>query len=148
MRSSLFLPVMDLATLFNHLEQSLEYYIEQEQVPNQGLLALRAYALINQLTIANGAIQTTPGNLPTAIYADQVTLGATGTALGSQPLLNGVTLTALSTNTSSVFVGPSGVTSGTGLELKPGVSVTLSVSNLDLVYAVGTAGEKVSYLAS
>lgn len=139
---------MDLATLVNNLEQSLEFYTQQNQTPNQGLLALRAYALINQLSIANGAIQTSPGNLPSTIYSGQVTLVATAVNLGNQALSSGLTITALSDNTNSLFVGPSAVTSSTGLELKPGASLSLSIANLNLVYVIGTAGEKVSYLAS
>lgn len=138
---------MDLTTLTSNLEKSLEYYTEQNQTPNQGLLNLRAAALINQLEIVNGSVQTS-GNLPAVLYSGQVAAGVEATGLGSQPLISGVTLTALSTNLSSLFVGPSGVTNLTGIELKPGNSLTLAISNLNLVYFAGTAGEKISFIAS
>lgn len=139
---------MDLTTLTSNLEKSLEYYTEQNQTPNQGLLNLRAAALINQLEIVNGSVQTSTGNLPAVLYSGQVAAGVGATGLGSQVLTSGVTLTALSTNSSSLFVGPSGVTNLTGIELKPGNSLTLAISNLNLVYFAGTAGEKISFIAS
>lgn len=139
---------MDLTNLASNLEKSLEYYTEQNQTPNQGLLNLRAAALINQLEIVNGAVPTFSGNPPAVLYSGQVVAGAEAVVLGSQALTSGVTLTALSTNSSSLFVGPSGVTNLTGIELKPGNSLTLAISNLNLVYFAGTAGEKISFIAS
>jgi len=139
---------MDLATLVSNLEKSLEYYTDQNQTPNHGLLSLRAAALINQLEIVNAALQTYSSNLPTSVYSGQLEAQSSAINLGSQPLVSGVTLTALTTNSASLFVGPSGVTSSTGVELKPGTSLTLSVSDLNLIYFVGTAGEKISFIAS
>jgi hypothetical protein len=72
---------------------------------------------------------------------------ASAVALPAQPC-NQVTLKALAGNTAPAMIGPAGVTAGNGFELSPGQSVTVSLSNLNQLYIIGTAGDKVSWLGS
>ena len=70
-------------------------------------------------------------------------LAASGT------LVSGVLVKALASNASTVFVGPSGVTTTTGLELSAKESVFIEVDSLSKVYFIAsTAGEGITYLGT
>ena len=90
--------------------------------------------------------------LPSTIYNGQKTVTAAGTAealAGSQAITSGVHVKALLGNTDIVYVGDSGVSSANGLELNPGESVFVEVSNLLSVFVDSAVnGEGVSYLAT
>lgn len=67
----------------------------------------------------------------------------------SGSLTSGVTVKALAANTSTVFVGPSGVTTTTGLELSAKESVFVEVDSLSKVYFIASvAGEGITYLGT
>jgi len=87
-----------------------------------------------------------------AMIAGQKAIATTGTQiqLGSGALVNGVIITASINNANPISVGPTGVNntqtgSGNGYVLNPGSSLSISVSNLTLVYLNGTSGDFVSY---
>jgi hypothetical protein len=90
-----------------------------------------------ELFVSSGGGTTTP-TVP-SIVSGQQTATSSAAALSSHSLKQGVVLQALSTNTVSVFIGPSGVTSSTGLELPAGGSVTLPVNNTNVVYIVSAS---------
>lgn len=71
---------------------------------------------------------------PSTVYSGQQTATVSATALPAQALTNGVVVTALSTNTGTIYIGPAGVTSSTGYPLVAGQSISYSVSNLNAVY--------------
>ena len=73
------------------------------------------------------------------INIGQTTSAVTATQLtaSSIAMTNGVVIQALSTNTASVFIGNSGVTTANGFELTAGSSLTISPSNINLVYVIG-----------
>lgn len=80
----------------------------------------------------------------TTSNTSQVQLNAT-----SHVVTNGVIVKALSTNTASVFVGVSGVTTTTGYELTAGQSVTLYPSNSNVIYIIGAnTTDKVSWVVT
>ena len=71
----------------------------------------------------------------------------------SQPLTNGLIITALSTNTATIEVGGSGVTNtidgtGNGYILAAGASVSFAVTNANDIYINGTSGDIVSWAGS
>lgn len=74
------------------------------------------------------------GNLPTVLINNQQTATTSAVALPSGILTQGVVIEALSTNTVNVFVGGSGVTTSTGIELPPGAAVSILISNTNLIY--------------
>ena len=74
---------------------------------------------------------------PSTIYSYQQIATTSAVALPSQALVNGITLTALGTNTQSIYVGPSGVTTSTGFPLSPGQSSSYAVTNLNAIYMIG-----------
>lgn len=57
-----------------------------------------------------------------------------------------VVVKARSSNSGSVYIGPTGVTVLTGYELQPGASVTLDQPELGNLYSIGTAGDKLTLL--
>jgi len=58
-----------------------------------------------------------------------------------------VSLEALAANTVPVYIGPSGVTVGTGRQLVPGATIDIAIADLNLLYAVAAiAGQVLSYL--
>ena len=89
------------------------------------------------------------GGTPSAtINIGQTTSAVTATQLtaSSIAMTNGVVIQALSTNTASVFIGNSGVTTVNGFELTAGSSLTISPSNINFVYVIGSnATDKVCW---
>ena len=77
------------------------------------------------------------------IYSGQQTLTTSAAALPSQALANGVVITAKTTNTGTVYVGPSGVTTATGYPLPAGQSISYAINNLSSIYIIGTNGTDV-----
>lgn len=83
----------------------------------------------------------------------KIAVTATAVQLGSNTLLNGVIISAKSTNTASITIGGSGVTNtvdgtGNGLILAAGASMSWAVSNTNALWINGTAGDIVSYAGS
>ncbi|MEX2621161.1 MAG: hypothetical protein WD250_13190 [Egibacteraceae bacterium] len=79
-----------------------------------------------------------------AIEAERVTVTDTAVALndGIDDHIHGYSV--LVTNraaTTSIDLGPSGVTSGAGVELKAGESISLDLTGGDVIYAVAPALE-------
>lgn len=87
--------------------------------------------------VDSGSITATPPALPSAMLSGQQAATGTAAALPSGSLVNGVIVQALSTNTASVYVGKTGVTTSTGFELQPGQATSVAVANLSDVFIVG-----------
>ena len=75
-----------------------------------------------------------PGSLPATLVNGQQTVTTSAVALPSGALTQGVVLEALSTNTVSIFVGATGVTTSTGYELQPGASIGIAVDNTNRIF--------------
>jgi hypothetical protein len=98
--------------------------------------SLRA-AITNTITTTTGALGTF-GSAQQAVIATE---GALGTNTSKQ-----VCVKALTANVLTVYVGTTGVTTGTGMELAPGDSQCLSLSNTNLVHVIASGvGSSVSY---
>lgn len=72
--------------------------------------------------------------LATTLVNGQQTVTTSAVALPSGALTQGVVLGSLSTNTASIFVGATGVTTSTGYELQPGASVGMAVDNTNKIF--------------
>jgi hypothetical protein len=87
--------------------------------------------------------------IPQTAQINQVVVSSAGTAvvLGSGVLLVGVIVQALSTNVSSIYIGPtSGVNSSNGYELQPGQATSFVTNGLnDLWINAITSGDGVCY---
>jgi hypothetical protein len=86
----------------------------------------------------NGTVSSKP-TLPVLVTGQ--TTGATSQVQLTSPAhlpTNGVTLVAHAANATPLYVGVSGVTTTTGLELPIGEPVTLYPSNANLLYIIGT----------
>lgn len=86
---------------------------------------------------------TTSGGLPTALVNNQQTVTNSAVALPSGALTQGVVLESLSTNTVSIFIGGSGVTTSTGVELAPGGMFGVAVSNTNKIFVICASGSPV-----
>jgi hypothetical protein len=88
---------------------------------------------------------------PPAVFCGQVTVTNTAQTLAANSLKSGVTVKALSTNTTPVFVGiGTAVTVGNGYELSPGEGIFIEITNTNLVGCVAAAsdGQKICFMAS
>jgi hypothetical protein len=102
-------------------------------------------------TNAQRILTDTSGNTQTASIGDaafisgQQAVTGTAAALASHAARS-VCIVALLANTIPVYVGASGVTTSTGMQLSPGQGVCQPVSNVNLVYVVAsTTGASVSW---
>lgn len=104
-----------------------------------GLALLCVYAFAQQPEVD----VTAP---PATILSGQQAVTATAAALASHTLTRGLCVTALSTNAISIFIGPSGVTTSTGLELVAKAGFCAAVSNSNAIYVVAsTTGATVTW---
>jgi hypothetical protein len=72
-----------------------------------------------------------------------VTVSTTATPLGTGTggaANAGLMVQAPSTNTASIFVGDSSVTTSTGIELEPGKGITLPLQDESAVYGIVASG--------
>lgn len=115
--------------------------------PNVNVTNTPNVSVTNTPTVTVGTI--TP---PAAVVSGQTTIAVTNTAvqLAAHALTAGiVAIRALPGNAGNVFVGPSGVTSSTGIPLKPDDPLIAYVSNTNALFVVGAGvGDGVGYLAS
>lgn len=84
--------------------------------------------------------------------AASVTVGTSQTPLraGATNLANRETIIIYNNNTSNIYIGPTGVTTATGLKIVPGQMMTLNAGENITVYAItisGTANVVVQELA-
>lgn len=103
---------------------------------------------ISATTAANSNTNaiTVTVSLPTAILSGQQAVTASATALATNTLAKGIVVEAKSTNAISVYVGATGVTTSTGLELPPGASATFQVTNSNAIFVVAaTTGATVTW---
>jgi len=124
--------------------------IGTNSIGNVGLNAgINAIGSITNTTFASTQSGTWNTGTPSAtINIGQTTSAVTATQLTSSSIAmtNGVVVQALSTNTASVFIGNSSVTTANGFELTAGSSLTISPSNINLVYVIGSnATDKVCW---
>ncbi len=80
-----------------------------------------------------------PVALSSTILAGQQAVTASAAALGTNSLTNGLCVEALSTNIISIYVGPFGVTTSTGIELPARASYCAAVSNSNALYVIASA---------
>lgn len=108
-----------------------------------------ALAMVQVDTSGNpvGPSGTNPNTNPATVYTAQQTATSSAVALASQALVNGAVVTALTTNTVTVYVGPSGVTSSTGYPLTAGQSISFGVTNTNAIYIIAPTGSPVVAVA-
>lgn len=87
---------------------------------------------------------------PTVARSGQKLVAVTNTAvaLSAAAAVVGVIISGLAANAGNVYVGPSGVTTGTGFELQPGQATSIAIDDVAKVFVNGTAGDGVSWLGS
>lgn len=104
-------------------------------------------------TNIGGGTASNPNDNPATIYTAQQKTTAAAAALAAKALVNGVVLTARSTNAASVIVGfdntVTTATDGTGLgyPLTPGQSISFGVTNANAIFIIGSNTTDVLYIA-
>lgn len=106
---------------------ALSYLDGQTAVPLYGDPS--THELLVETTVSTGA-------LPGTLRNGQQTVTTSAVALPAGALTQGVILESLSTNTVSIFIGNSSVTTSNGTELTPGSSVSVAVNNINLIYVI------------
>lgn len=83
-----------------------------------------------------------------AVLSGQQAVTGAAVALATHTIKN-VCIKALLANTINVYVGPTGITTATGMELAPGDAVCLPVLNTNLLFVIAsTVGNSVSWVAT
>lgn len=103
-------------------------------------------------------IQTSANSKPVVVASDQQvardtmvvgqqSVGLSAIQLSSNQIYLGVTVKASNSNSGTIYVGITGVTSSTGFELGAGESVTIPVDNTNKIYLISdAASQTVSYI--
>lgn len=79
----------------------------------------------------------------------QLTLSGSAQQLAaSQDDIGAIAVRSMAGNTNKVYVGAAGVTAATGYELNPSESVAIDLASTAGVYVIGTAAEKVCWIAN
>jgi hypothetical protein len=108
-----------------------------------GSIANTSFAVTNSGTFAVQAAQSgswTTGTTSAVINVGQKTVSTTAVQISASSTVptNGILIGALSTNSASIFVGGSGVTTSNGVELQPGASIPFT-ANLNTLYIISAA---------
>ena len=83
-----------------------------------------------------------------AVLSGQQAVTGSAVALATHASKN-VCVKSLIGNNLTVYVGPTGITTSTGMELAPGDSVCLPVSNTNLLFVIAsTTGSSVSWIST
>jgi hypothetical protein len=121
-------------------------------------LAIGAFSIpnVNPLAVSlvdSGGLPITPGVLSVAPLNGQVKMDGSIDQLPANTLLNGVVVTAKSTNAAPIVIGGSGVTNvtdgtGNGYILEAGASMSWAIKNTNALYAIGTSADVLSFAGS
>ncbi len=116
--------------------------------------AVIGHVITDSGSVANATLQAGSnavgfvGTSPNTINVGQQTVNTTAVQLSASATVptNGILVQALSTNSASIFVGGSGVTTSTGWELQPGQCIAFTCT-LNTIYIRSTASttDKVCY---
>ena len=91
----------------------------------------------------------TPGGAVGAIVTGQVSVTGTQAQLPSHALTGAVTLSTPASNTGTIYIGLTGVTTSTGFALAPGASISLPIANTNLLYALGShSGDVLTFIGT
>lgn len=102
---------------------------------------------VQRVTIASDSAGQVTESSSTALLAGQQAVTGTAAALATNTTKE-VCVKALLANTINVYVGPTGVTTSTGLELGPGDSYCTRVTNTNALFVIASgAGPSVSWAA-
>jgi hypothetical protein len=82
---------------------------------------------------------------PTGFASGSLTVGTIVVQGPDIPVARGhqVVLTCPTTNAASVYVGDSGVTTDTGLEIEPGAGAMIAVDNVSKLYFISSAADQI-----
>ena len=80
-----------------------------------------------------------PTGTGSTVFSGQQSCTTSAVALPSQGLANGIVVTALSSNSSTVYVGGASVTTSTGYPLAAGQSISYALANVSSIYVICSA---------
>lgn len=96
------------------------------------------------------AVTSTPETSGLPIYGQYVVTATAAQVIASEPLNtdNPLQVSARTTNTGVVYLGDAGVNASSGYILEPGKTVPISINDVSGLYALGTAGDIISWLGT
>jgi hypothetical protein len=93
------------------------------------------------------AVAVTPASLAVAVAVAAVTVGTSAAALPASALANRRTVTVYNNGSATIFLGPSGVLTTTGLPVTAGSAFSLDLAAGVVLYGIsGSAGQDVRVL--
>jgi hypothetical protein len=95
---------------------------------------------------SSGHLLTAPAQ-PTTLVQFKTTVGTSVVQLATNTVTDSVTFVALAGNNNTIYLGgANNVASSTGFPLAADASVTLKISNTNLIYAIGGASGQVLHV--
>lgn len=83
------------------------------------------------------------------VFSNQLAVTGTAQALSSSTPIKNICVKALAANAINVYVGPSGVTDSTGMELAANQAICMPTNNVANLYVIAsTTGASVSWIAT
>ena len=110
-----------------------------------------AHHIIDSSGLPSGAATSVKQAPSSTVVTGQQTITTSAVQLNSGTSVtvkHKLLVKALSTNSGITYVGPSGVSATTGYALQAGDSVELDVDNVNKLYAIGTASDKLTWMAN
>jgi hypothetical protein len=137
------------------IENKLDTIIGIETPQAADVSAIKTSAASVATKMSDGS-QTASIIIPTSFKTGQAKIAVTGTAvqLASNALTQGVLISSLSTNVGSITIGTSSALTnvvngtGNGAILTAGSTKSIAVTNTNLVWINGTAGDIISFIGS
>jgi hypothetical protein len=84
-----------------------------------------------------------------AVTSGQLAVTASAQALAGSAVIKNLCVKALNANTINVYLGPTGVTISTGMELAAGQAVCMPLSNVATLFVIAsTTGASISWIAT
>ena len=129
-------------------ENRITGLIVEDSNGNETIVPLMADPITNRLLVNStitGNISISP--LTTVYNGFKTVPTGTAEAIAASQAISSITIKALSTNTVSIYVGATGVTTSTGFELEAGDSISLDIDNSADVFVIsGSASQVIRFI--
>ena len=110
-----------------------------------------AHHIVDSSGLPSGAATSANQTPATTVATGQQTITTSAAQLNggtSAACKNKLQVKALSTNSGITYVGPSNVSATTGYALQAGDTVEIDIDNVNKLYAIGTANDKITWMAN
>jgi len=99
--------------------------------------------------LVGATVTVAAADLPKVVVSGQQTVTTSAAAMPTGALTQGVVVESAAANVNNIYIGPATVTASTGIELQPGATLGIAISNVNKLYVICAAGSPViTYLGS